>query len=204
MQYVVLAVALLLAVNNWFLYRSLKRDIQRVDPERLIQLVDELVATAEEAAAAVAERTERLQAVITRADSLSAELRGHTARAAAMGSGGQAAAASAGRGRPGAAGPLQKGRADAEAKRAELPGAMNRPDGAPVQQEPERVAAEAPRVKAWEPAELSPVAEPPQPDQSRSEIYALADAGVDSQGIARKLGMTRGEVELILGLRRLN
>lgn len=37
--------------------------------------------------------------------------------------------------------------------------------------------------------------------EAHAGVYRLADAGMDVTGIARQLGMTKGEVQLILGLR---
>jgi hypothetical protein len=54
---------------------------------------------------------------------------------------------------------------------------------------------------------VSPVVIPAQPQgattpELHAEVYRLLDAGTDQTGIARQLGISRGEVHLILGLRR--
>jgi hypothetical protein len=41
----------------------------------------------------------------------------------------------------------------------------------------------------------------PVPNSYHSKVYALADAGIDAPGIARRVGSGLGEIELILGLR---
>jgi hypothetical protein len=240
----------LVGIGNWLVWRSLKREMQRLNTDRLSRLIDELVATAEEAAAAVAERTELLQTVLAKAEAVAAELRlqadaasekrGPAPVPATAGTPANPPAATAPPAFPPAEPPT--GAAEVQAERpAERPAAAvprpraatpslppapaapevaeaaSRPPAVPVRDrkvdpegpritrpEFERVTGPT-RVKNWEPAELAaPEGTPGAGADTRAEIYALADAGHDAVGIARKLGMTRGEVELILGLRRLN
>lgn len=47
-----------------------------------------------------------------------------------------------------------------------------------------------------------PAESPPAGDPRYEEIYALADYGFDSSEIAHRVGSSRGEIELILGLRK--
>lgn len=64
---------------------------------------------------------------------------------------------------------------------------------------------EGPQAPSPEPA---PVKAAPAPVVERPEmhrrVYSLADAGLDVTGIARQLGLAKGEVQLILGLRTMN
>ena len=43
---------------------------------------------------------------------------------------------------------------------------------------------------------------PPEPDALRARIVALAAGGMEPDGIARAVGLPKGEVELVLGLER--
>ena len=64
---------------------------------------------------------------------------------------------------------------------------------APVQERPAPAAAPPEPVPAPAAAALSDV---------HHQVYALADGGSDVTAIARRLGLTKGEVMLILGLRK--
>lgn len=46
--------------------------------------------------------------------------------------------------------------------------------------------------------------EPPPAPSRFAELYALADSGLDLTDIARRAGLSRGEVQLILGLRAMH
>lgn len=72
------------------------------------------------------------------------------------------------------------------------------------------LAAPAPVVETQEPpvappapAPAVPASEPVAgPADAHRQVYALADAGHDVTAIARRLGLTKGEVLLILGIRK--
>jgi hypothetical protein len=84
-----------------------------------------------------------------------------------------------------------------------LNGATATPEATAVRNSPAAGAAAGPA----EPAD-SPLVEFAQPDtaelrlQRYAHVYSLADNGLDSTGIAGETGMHRGEVELVLNLRR--
>lgn len=187
MEYLALVVTGLLTLYNVWLIRGARRELQRVNPERLTRLVDELVATAEEASAAVSERTERLEEVLKRADLATAALASPPA--------------------PAAGAPLRTEAAPPEATTAavlaERRGAHLSHTHPPTPASADPVQPARAPVQSWEPAELAAPDEPTG-EVSRADVYALADRGLDSRSIARRLGITRGEVETILGLRRFN
>lgn len=62
------------------------------------------------------------------------------------------------------------------------------------------VPVEAP-VLAPEPPAAAPAPQAAGPDL-HERVAALADAGLDVTAIARQMGLTKGEVQLVLGLRR--
>ncbi len=131
-------------------------------PRRLEAIVEELIATAEGASAAVAEKTEALELSITKANAALAKLD------AANAGGVQSAA--------------PRRLVGPRVKRAAAP---------------EPVAAPA--------AQADPVlmSAPDVPELHR-RVYTLADTGQDVTTIARQLSLTKGEVQFILGLRRMN
>lgn len=62
---------------------------------------------------------------------------------------------------------------------------------------------QAPAVAPPAPAQAVPAPEPVTgPPEAHRQVYALADAGHDVTAIARRLGLTKGEVLLILGIRK--
>ncbi|MDF2627924.1 MAG: hypothetical protein K0R39_1755 [Symbiobacteriaceae bacterium] len=75
---------------------------------------------------------------------------------------------------------------------------------APLPAEPAAAppAAVSAPVTALAPA--LPAAEPPAAHvpETHRQVYALADAGHEVTAIARSLGLTKGEVQLILGIRK--
>lgn len=74
-------------------------------------------------------------------------------------------------------------------------------DEAMAAREAHERALAAPKPKAPpRPAQPAPLP-PPPPAPRYAHIYALADQGLAVPDIARRTGLTRGEVELILGLR---
>jgi len=76
-------------------------------------------------------------------------------------------------------------------------GALAAPPPAVVEAQAVAVAPPAPAqvvAAAPEPA--------PGPAEAHRQVYALADAGHDVTAIARRLGLTKGEVLLILGIRK--
>jgi len=82
--------------------------------------------------------------------------------------------------------------ADADARIAALRRLQGQQDSsvAPADYPPMRIAPSEPNI---EPADVDP---------RHAEIYSLADGGMTSTEIARKLDRPKGEVELILALRR--
>lgn len=143
-------------LRRWIM--DLKRETAAA-PRRLEAIVDELIATAEAASAAVAEKTEDLAEQIGRAERAAAELRTLNARP-------------------------------------------------PAPARPEAPALEPRAVDVPEPAAAEP-REPPRPDapllpEMHRRVYQLADSGQDVTAIARFLSLTKGEVQLILGLRRMH
>jgi hypothetical protein len=64
-----------------------------------------------------------------------------------------------------------------------------------------RVALEEARSRAAAPAPAAPAARPANPLHSR--VFELHDAGKDPADIGVETGLEAGEVELILGLRRM-
>lgn len=82
--------------------------------------------------------------------------------------------------------------ADADARIAALRRLQGKPDSAvePADYPPLRIAQDEPNL------------EPGDMDPRHAEIYALADGGMSSSEIARKLDRPSGEIELILALRR--
>lgn len=196
MHYAVLVVTVLLTLYNWWLVRGVRRDLQRVNPERLTRLVDELVATAEEAAAVVSERTQRLQSVLDQADVKAADL-GSLVGKAAFGALPHPEA-------PTRSGPGQTVRSGPAPERMGVATPAHPPPfDRPLSPEPARAGETT--VRNWEPAELAaPEAVAATAEPGRDEVYALADSGMDPRGIARRLGITLGEVEMILGLRKFN
>lgn len=68
---------------------------------------------------------------------------------------------------------------------------------------PPPAAAPAPPGPAPAAAVPPPPAAPALPELHR-RVYELADAGLDAEAVARELKLARGEVQLVLGLRRLS
>jgi transposase-like protein len=142
-------------------------------PHRLEAIVEELVLTAEVASAAVAEKTEQLDAALASVDERLAKLQtaAVAARAAADG----------------------------------LP--VSRPRPRPAQRLPvsTRVSPSAPEpVELTLPApSLRPLDLQPAMPELHRRVYRLADAGSDVTTIARQLSVTKGEIQLILNLRRV-
>lgn len=142
-------------------------------PQRLEAIVEELVLTAEVASAAVAEKTEQLDAALASVDERIAKLQtaAVAARAAADGM---------------------------SANRPRFRQAYRLPDPArvsPPATEPLELAMPAPSLR---PLDLHPA----MPELHR-RVYRLADAGNDVTTIARQLSVTKGEIQLILNLRRM-
>lgn len=61
------------------------------------------------------------------------------------------------------------------------------------------------RIKALQGATAVPTAAPPPPAENslHQRIFDLADRGFDAHRIGREMNMERGEVELVLGLRKM-
>lgn len=139
-------------------------------PRRLEGIVEELIVTAEGAAAVVAERTEALEGTIARANATLAKLD----------------AAMTGRSRAG-----------------EL--SLRKRVSVPKDRHPRAASASLGSVQATETAPAVPPAPAtPEIPELHRRVYALADAGQDLTSIARQLSLTKGEVQFILGLRRMN
>lgn len=179
--------------------------------QRLETLVDELVATAEATSAVVQEKAEALAGLIAEADRRIGALSAGDAGAGA----GSAGRAAAGRPEPAVqaemrpqaavpttdAQPTEVRRAEVRREPAVGPDLPATASAAPAGAKAEVVPANA---AVGAPAPAQPAAEQPGtqvPDLHR-QVYALADAGNDLTAIARRLGLTKGEVQLILGLRK--
>jgi len=142
-------------------------------PQRLEAIVEELVLTAEVASAAVAEKTEQLDAALASVDERIAKLQTSAA-----------AARAAADGMPPAR--LRSRQA------YRLPAPTRDPS---PQTEPVDLVLPAPSLR---PLDLHPT----MPELHR-RVYRLADAGNDITTIARQLSVTKGEIQLILNLRRV-
>jgi hypothetical protein len=83
--------------------------------------------------------------------------------------------------------------------RPALPKRSRRAPSAPTL--PQEIPQDTPAavVRAADPP---PVSEPPSTARRRETIYALADTGATPSSIARQTGLSEGEVETLLGLRR--
>lgn len=188
-------------------------------PRRLEALAEELLNSAEAATAAVAEETERLAELIARAETRAAELRAlvkesaEPVRLPAPGAG-------PARARPAhtavAAVPLRFRHARKEirrspAERAALsqPGPALGPAPGPALgltpgpgngQSPASAHAGVPSPSL----PMRPAAAAGEMPETHRLVYSLADKGSNVTQIARQLSITKGEVQLILGLRRLN
>lgn len=194
-------------------------------PRRLETIVDELVATAEATVAAVAEKSESVVEVLDRADQTVRRLEEATKAALesleALKHAGEKSAK-----KPAApkASPARAGGGRSRAAAAAKPPGGTPPAPTPSAEPPPRELEiqellgrrRVPlRSQSFEHAGASRHAEPAPlrketgaatadlPDLHR-RIYGLADAGLDVTDIARQLSMTKGEVQLILGLRRMN
>lgn len=147
--------------------------------QRLEVLVDELVATAEATSAVVQEKAETLTELIAEAD--------RRIRALADG-GAEAPAPAAAVQRPAVAAPVPE-------TAVHVPAGVVQAQAAAAQALP-TVAPEPARTAAAPPAPASAL-----PELHR-QVYALADSGHDVTAIARRLGLSKGEVMLVLGLRK--
>lgn len=145
-------------------------------PRRMEALVDELLATAEATTAMVEEKAEALATAVAEADKRLAALSGGTEVPAAMPAVQPAAAPVA----PVVAQPQVA------------------PPVAPSDPAAARVAAAVEAVRQGK---------APAPAADEGDLYAqvqaLAGAGVSVTAIARQLGLSKGEVQLILGLGRV-
>lgn len=150
--------------------------------QRLETLVDELVATAEATSTVVQEKAEALAGLIAEADR----------RIGALPAG-EAATAAVPAGRSEAPGPT----VEAHPEPAVSPDAGVRATD---------VAVGAVLRGAPGPSQtpVQPVVEPsgPRSPDLHRQVYDLADAGSDLTAIARGTGLSKGEVQLILGLRK--
>jgi len=142
-------------------------------PQRLEAIVEELVLTAEVASAAVAEKTEQLDAALASVDERIVK--------------------------------LSKAAGAARAATEGMPSTRSRPRQAYRVRSSERVSA-----PENEPIELTlpipshrPLNLPPAMPELHRRVYRLADAGNDITTIARQLSVTKGEIQLILNLRRV-
>lgn len=182
-------------------------------PRRLEAIAEELINSAEAASAAVAEETERLADLITRAEARAGELRALLERSPepvrAPGSGKQV---------PGARGervmvtavPVRFRHARKEIRRtAAERTALSQPGPGPapavslsIQPAPMPAAASVTAEQPVSIRESNPVTN--EMPETHRLVYTLADRGQDVTQIARQLSMTKGEVQLILSLRRLN
>lgn len=155
---------------------------------RLEEQATDLALVAEEVLADLSERAERLQALVAEADKLLA--------AAGAASPQPAAAAAASAPEPGQA--PTPAPAPTQAAAPPAPAADDVPPALALVAALEAAAAGHGEVTA--PARRSRAAEPPA---SHRAVWDLAEQGLDVTAIARRLQKTKGEVELILGLRRL-
>lgn len=151
-------------------------------PRRLEKLVDELLATAEATSVVVQEKAEALETAIAEADRRLAQLNAAALPPAAL-----------------------------------MPEPFATPPvSAPAAAVPAVATVELPLPPAWEPAPepaaatvAAPAAEvdvlreagPSAVPALHREVYMMADSGLDVTAIARRLSLTKGEVQLILGLR---
>lgn len=192
---------LICAVSLWQVRQWIREAEAKVaaGPRRLEAIAEELIETAEVASAAVAEKTEELAAAIAMAERTADRL-----NAIISGSAGQAPAPV----RPPArsAQPVRFRHARREIRTpapAQSHAAHTTPPAAPA---PVTAAAAGSAPKPAAPqSEPSPLAaiHPTAPEMHR-RIWQMADTGQDVTTIARLLSITKGEVQTILGLRRLN
>ncbi|HYF80291.1 MAG TPA: hypothetical protein VD973_24550 [Symbiobacteriaceae bacterium] len=146
--------------------------------QRLETLVDELVATAEATSAVVQEKAEALVGLLAEADR----------RIGAL----SASEPLAGAGRPSAG---------AQPEPAVTPEVSVAAPESASEAEPSAVVASA-AVPSQAPVQAAAEAAGPRAPDLHRQVYELADAGTDVTAIARRLGLTKGEVQLILGIRK--
>lgn len=148
--------------------------------QRIEVLVDELLATAEATSSVVQEKAEALQELIDRADR----------RLRAL----EAAVEDA---------PLPAPAPAPVAAAVEVPAAAPAP--APVSGPSPLRPMPLPASLPADPVPVVDVAGAPEPagqTEVQRKVYTLADQGQDVTAIARRLGMTKGAVQLMLSLRR--
>lgn len=164
---------------------------------RLEELATDLLSAAEEASASLDRRTARLEELLRLADERLAALRQGVMPSPPAESPGPPAPRPARAPRPGAAAGRDAAAPRRTAGRRSASGeTVLRPGAADADDAPAPDQALAPAV----PAPPPPAAEAAGHHQ---RVWALSDGGLDEAAIAAELHLPRGEVRLILGLRRV-